>query len=73
MTPTGKLSLLSEILFTWLDWISFCHILREWNGVADILAKWASEKGAGWDISSRDDLPAEYGRNFEQLVKNDRI
>ena len=56
-----------------LDWISFCHILREWNGVADILAKWASEKGVGWDISSRDDLLADYGEIFEQLVENDRI
>ena len=56
-----------------LEWISFCHIPREWNGVADILAKWASEKGAGWDISDRDDRPTEYGETFEQLVENDRI
>ena len=41
--------------------------------MANILAKWASEKGAGWDISSRDDLPVEYGEIFKQLVENDRI
>ena len=41
--------------------------------MADILAKWASEKGAGWDISGRDDLPTKYGETFEQLVENDRI
>ena len=56
-----------------LDWISFFHIPREWNGVVDILEKWASEKRAGWDISGREDLPAEYGRTFEQLMENDRI
>ena len=48
-----------------LDWISFCHILREWNGVADILEKWALEKGASWDISSRDDILVEYGEIFD--------
>ena len=26
-------------LSSFLDWISFCHIPREWNGVVDILAK----------------------------------
>ena len=26
-----------------LDSVSFKHIPREWNGVADCLAKWASE------------------------------
>ena len=55
-----------------MDGISFFHIPREWNGVADVLAKWASEKGTGWDISDRDDLPAEYGGILEQLVEKDR-
>ena len=41
--------------------------------MADISAKWTLEKGAGWDISGREDLPAEYGGTFEQLVENDRI
>ena len=67
-------SLVREILHlsSFLDGISFCHIPREWNGVADVLAKWASEKGIGWDISDRDDLPADYGRTLEQLVEKDR-
>ena len=68
-------SIVREILHlsSLLDWISFCHIPREWNGVVDILAKWASEKGASWDISSRDDLPTKYDEIFEQLVENNRI
>ena len=55
-----------------MDGISFCHIPREWNGVADVLAKWASKKGIGWDIFDRDDLPADYGGTLEQLVEKDR-
>ena len=55
-----------------MDGISFCHIPREWNGVADVLAKWALEKSTGWDISDRDDLPADYGRTLEQLMDKDR-
>ena len=68
-------SIVREILHlsSFLDWISFCHIPREWNGVADVLAKWASEKGAGWDISNRDDLPADYVGAFEQIVEKDKI
>ena len=41
--------------------------------MSDILAKWASEQGDGWDILGREDLPTEYGGTFEQLVENDRI
>ena len=41
--------------------------------MTDILTKWALEKRAGWDILGREDLPAEYGGTFEQLVENDRI
>ena len=56
-----------------MDWISFCHIPKEWNGVADVLAKWALEKGDGWDILGRADLPAEYIGTFQQLLEKDRI
>ena len=55
-----------------MDGISFCQIPREWNGVANVLEKWASEKGTGWDISDRDDLPVDYGGILEQLVEKDR-
>ena len=67
-------SLVREILHlsSFVDGISFYHIPRKWNGVADVLAKWASKKGTGWDISDRDDLPTDYGGTLEQLVENDR-
>ena len=51
-----------------MDGICFCHVPREWN----VLTKWASEKGTSWDISDRDDLPANYGGILEQLVEKDR-
>ena len=67
-------SLVREILHlsSFVDGISFCHIPRDWNGVADVFEKWASEKGTGWDISDRGDLPADYGRTLEKLVEKDR-
>ena len=43
-----------------LDSVSFRHIPREWNRVADCLAKWASENMGGWTISGREKLPYEY-------------
>ena len=60
-------SLVREILHlsSFVDGISFCHIPREWSGVVDVLAKWALEKGTGWDISTRDDLPTDCGGTLE--------
>ena len=55
-----------------VDSVSFRHIPREWNRVADCLAKWASENGEGWDISGQEDLPAEFSRTIEQLLVGDR-
>ena len=40
--------------------------------MANVLAKWASEKGVGWDIFDRDDLPTDYVGTFERLVEKDR-
>ena len=54
-----------------LDSISFCHIPREWNRVADCLAKWASENEDGWDISGMEELPDEFSRTIEQLILDD--
>lgn len=55
-------SIIREILFlsNHVDWISFFHIPREWNGVGDVLEKRASEKGVGWDIVGKDRLPVDY-------------
>ena len=58
-------------LCNFLDSISFCHIPREWNRVADFLAKWASENDDGWDISGREELLAEFSQTIEQLILGD--
>ena len=42
-----------------VDSVSFHHIPREWNRVADCLAKWASENMGEWNINGRDELPTE--------------
>ena len=55
-----------------LDSVSFHHIPREWNRVADCLAKWASKNVDGWDIRGRDDLPADYCGIIDQLLLEDR-
>lgn len=47
-------------LFQSLDFVAFCHIPREWNRVADCLAKWASKNEGKWDINSREALPTKY-------------
>ncbi|XP_057856267.1 uncharacterized protein LOC131065696 [Cryptomeria japonica] len=54
-----------------LDFVSFCHIPREWNKVADCLAKWASENVDGWDISGKDELPSNYLGTLERLLVED--
>ena len=51
---------------------SVCHIPREWNRVADCLAKWASENVDGWNINGRDELPWEYHEIFDHLLLEDR-
>ena len=54
-----------------LDSVSFRHIPREWNRVADCLAKWASEKMDRWDINGRDELPSEYCEIMDKLLLED--
>ena len=55
-----------------LDSVSFRHIPREWNRVADCLEKWASENVGGWDINGRDELPYESREIIDQLLLEDR-
>ena len=52
--------------------ISFRHIPREWNRVADCLAKWVIENVGRWDINGRDELPSEYGEILDQMVLGDK-
>ena len=54
-----------------LDSVSFRHIPREWNRVADCLAKWASEKMDRWDINGRDELPFDYCEIMDKLLLED--
>ena len=46
-------------LCTSFDYVSFKHIPREWNGVADCLAKWVSEHGPPWNIFDHTMLPLD--------------
>lgn len=55
-----------------LDFVSFCHIPREWNGVVDCLAKWASNHLHDWNIMERVQLPLDFSQTLDQLVKIDR-
>ena len=55
-----------------LDFVSFKHIPREWNGVADCLAKWASEQGPAWNILDQSMLPLDLSQRLVQLVDHDK-
>ncbi|GLJ09022.1 hypothetical protein SUGI_0100110 [Cryptomeria japonica] len=56
-----------------LEFVSFCHIPREWNRVADCLAKWASEHVDGWDFSGRDGIHQDYLETLDRLMLEDRM
>ena len=55
-----------------LDFVSFMHIPHEWNGVADCLAKWASEHGSAWNIIDRRMLTLDLSQMLVQLVDQDK-
>ncbi|XP_059068873.1 uncharacterized protein LOC131859298 [Cryptomeria japonica] len=42
-----------------LVFVSFKHIPREWNGVADCLTKWTSEHMHNWYIVDKGQLPLD--------------
>ena len=52
--------------------MSFKHIPREWNGVADCLAKWASEQGPAWNVLDQRMLPLDLSQMLVQLVDHDK-
>jgi len=54
-----------------LDSITFCHILREWNKVADGLAKWAFERRGNWKVDDWSCLPEGLSWELEDLVMED--
>ena len=55
-----------------LDFVSFMHIPREWNSVADFLAKWASEHALDWNIIDHRMLPLDLSHKLAQLVDQDK-
>lgn len=55
-----------------LEHITFNHIPREWNGVADCLAKWASDHMHDWNLVDRGQLPPDLSHQLDHLVELDR-
>ena len=54
-----------------MDSIHYAHIPREWNRVADCLAKWASEAIDGRKIEEREQMPYELCQDFEMILADD--
>jgi len=54
-----------------LDSISFCHMVREWNKVANGLARWASEKMETWNVDDWGNLPSDLTPILEDWVMED--
>ena len=59
-------------LSTSLESVSFTHIPREWNSVADFLAKWASDHMCNWNIVDKNQLPMGLSHHLDHLVDLDR-
>ena len=59
-------------LSTSLESISFTHFPREWNSVADCLAKWASDHMGNWNIVDKTQLPMGLSHQLDHLVDLDR-
>ena len=61
------------ILFsTSFQFIRFTYIPREWNRVADCLAKWASSHDSGWNIMDRGKISTGMAQEFDDLIIQDR-
>ncbi|XP_059071427.1 uncharacterized protein LOC131866290 [Cryptomeria japonica] len=56
-----------------LNSVTFTQIPREWNGVADSLAKWASDHMQNWNIVEKGQLPLGLSQQFDYLVDLDRV
>ena len=54
-----------------MDSVSFTHIPREWNRVADCLAKWASEEIYGRRIDEWEQFPYELCQDLERILVED--
>ena len=56
-----------------MDLVSFIHISREWNRVADCLAKWASEDIDGRRNEDWEQLPYKLSQDLERILVEDKI
>lgn len=56
-----------------LELVTFNHIPREWNTMADCLAKWASDHMKNWNIVDRVQLPLDLSHELDNLVEFDRV
>lgn len=60
-------------LCTSLESITFTHIPREWNSVANCLAKWAVDHMCNWNIVDKTQLPMGLSHQLDHLVDLDRV
>ena len=51
--------------------VSFVHIPREWNRVADCLAKWASEHVGVWKVEDRMQVSQDLRHDLDRLLEED--
>lgn len=55
-----------------LESVTFTHIPQEWNGVADCLAKWASDHIQDCNLVDRGQLPPGLSQQLDHLVELDK-
>ena len=56
-----------------MDLVTFFHIPREWNRVADCLAKWAFEHPEGWRIEDWELVPEELCFDLRSILDDDKV
>ena len=54
-----------------IDLVSYVHIPREWNRMANCLAKWASEAIDGQKIHEWEQMPYELCHDLERILAID--
>ncbi|XP_059068705.1 uncharacterized protein LOC131859160 [Cryptomeria japonica] len=60
-----------DIIGSKIELVSFVHIPREWNRVANCLDKWALEHAGDWKVEGWDHLSPEYCQNLEEIFVAD--
>ena len=60
-------------LCTSLEYVTFIHIPREWNSIANCLAKWTSNHIHNWNIVDKTQLPMGLSHQVDHLVDLDKV